>query len=157
LLECAIGSFEVMLRYSVRLFRSSAFISLLWVALLLPTLHLHPFLEHEHGHDESHRHGVVHADFLASVVAHGHAEIPDDQDVSEGEPTASYQIKFSALVSRCDPFLLRVSQTLPIFFLEEPYSLSRSIRRWIPKSDHPPPIAEFYPSLGLPRSPPRSV
>jgi hypothetical protein len=146
-----------MLRYPVRLFRSSALISLLWAALLLPTLHFHPFLEHEHGHDESHRHGVVHADFVASVVAHGHAEIPDHQEISEGELTASYQINFSALVSRCDPFLLRVWQTHPIFFFQEPYSLNPSIRHWTRKSDHPPPIAEFYPSLGLPRSPPRSV
>lgn len=146
-----------MIRYSVRLFRLSALISLLWVALLLPALHLHPFLEHEHGHHESHRHGVVHADFLASVAAHGHAEIPDDQDLSEGEPTAPYQINFSALVSRCDPFLLGVSQTQPVFFFEKPSSSNPSIRRWIPKSDHPPPIAEFYPSLGLPRSPPRCV
>ena len=146
-----------MLPYSVRLFRSSVLISLLWVALLLPTLHLHPFLEHEHGHHESHRHGVVHADFLASVVAHGHVEIPDNQEVSKGEPTASYQINFSALVSRWDPSLLWISQTHPIFFFEEPYSFDPSIRRRIPKSDHPPPIDEFYPSVGLPRSPPRSV
>jgi hypothetical protein len=146
-----------MVRYSLRLFGASALISVLWVALLLPTLHLHPFLEHEHGHGESHRHGVVHADFLASVVAHGHAEIPDDQDVSEGEPTALYQINVSALVSRWDSSLLGISQTHPIFFFEKPYSFNPSIRRWTPRSDHPPPIAEFYPSLGLPRSPPRFV
>ena len=149
-----------MLRYSVRLFRLSALISLLWVALLLPTLHLHPFLEHEHGDNEAHRHGVVHADFLAaSAVGHRDDVTPDNHDVpGHSQSGPFYQINFLSLVSRAGPFLLNASQTHCIFcFFEAPESFRPSVYSWTFKPDHPPPIAIFDSRPGSPRSPPRSV
>src|ERR687892_617371 len=92
-----------------QLFRASASIILLWVALLLPTLHFHPFFEHAHGNNEAHGHGVVHADFLeVAAVAHGHVDTVDVHDVSDDDSQSapSYQINFLTLVSRTGPFLL---------------------------------------------------
>jgi hypothetical protein len=145
-----------MQRLRRQLFRSILMVSLLWLALLLPTLHFHPFLEHEHGDHESHQHGVVHADFLAAGVPHGHAEAADNHDVAD-HPTTSYQINFWTLISRCDPFLLDVAQTHPIFFFGEPHILRPSICGGTPEPNHPPPITQFYRSLRSPRSPPHSV
>ena len=149
-----------MLRLRLHLFRSSASIILLWVALLLPTLHFHPFFEHEHGNNEAHGHGVAHADFLAAAaVGHGHGVTADNHDATDHSQSApSYQINFLTLVSRGDLFLLNVSQRHCIFFfLDSPRSSQPSVYSWILKSDHPPPIAIFDSEPGSPRSPPRSV
>jgi hypothetical protein len=143
-----------------QLFRASASIILLWVALLLPTLHFHPFFEHAHGNNEAHGHGVVHADFLeVAAVAHGHVDTVDVHDVSDDSQSApSYQINFLTLVSRTGPFLLNASQTHCIFFFfEAPQSFRPSVYSWTFKPDHPPPIAIFDSKPGFPRSPPRSV
>jgi hypothetical protein len=140
-------------------FRSSVSIILLWVALLLPTLHFHPFFAHEHGDHEVHGHAVVHADFLAVAVGHDHDTTADIHNVSghdQSEP--SYQVNFLSLVSRAGAFLLNASQTHWIFFFfEASQSFRPSVYSWTFKPDHPPPIAIFDFEPGFPRSPPRSV
>src|SRR5215510_253210 len=139
-------------------FRSSVSIILLWVAVFFPTLHFHPFFEHEYGDNEAHGHGVVHADFLAAVAAgHRHGDIADIDDVSGHRQSGpSYQINFLSLVSRADSSLLNAPQTHCIFLLfEEPHSFRPSVYNWTFKPEHPPPIAIFDSKPGFPRSPPR--
>ena len=51
--------------------------SMLWVLLLLPTLHLHSPDEHD-GDGHVQRHVIIHADFLAaSAQQHGHLDRDD--------------------------------------------------------------------------------
>jgi hypothetical protein len=138
-------------------FRASAAIVFLWVALLLPTLHFHPFFEHEHGHNDAHGHGVVHADFLtASAVGHRDDVTADNHHVpGHDESGPSYQINFLSLVARAGPFLLSASQTHCLFrFFEAAESFRPSVYSWTFKPDHPPPNAIFDSKPGSPRSPP---
>ena len=141
----------------LQLFRSSVSIILLSVAVFFPTLHFHPFFEHEYGHSEAHGHGVVHADFLAAVAAgHRHGEMADMDDVSGHRQSGpSYQINFLSLVSRAGPSLLNAPQTHCIFlFFEEPHSFRRSVYNWTFKPEHPPPRQRLFFAPNAPRSPP---
>ena len=140
-------------------FRASASLLLLWVALLLPTLHFHPFFEHDHGNNEPHGHGVVHADFFSAfTVGHRLDVTADNHDVSDHHESApSYQINFLSLVSRAGPFVLNTSPTRCVFFFFDAPSFRASVLGWTCKPDHPPPIPIFDSKPGSPRSPPRSV
>ena len=136
--------------------------SLVLVGLLLPALHFHPSYEHGHGTDSVHQHGVVHADFLAAS-GHDSSEIRGDHsasNVSEVEsPRSSDQISLVALTSSSLKISFKALQGYSIFvYYDDRATSSRSLfYRAIHKQDHPPPITEFYPSLGSPRSPPRSA
>ena len=136
--------------------------SLVLVGLLLPALHFHPTYEHGHGTDSAHQHGAVHADFLA-VFDHGSREHAGDHsasNVTAFEPAWSPdQISLVALASSSLKISFKALQGYSIFvYYDDRITSSRSLfYRAIHKQDHPPPITESYPSLGSPRSPPRSA
>jgi len=140
-------------------FHSSVSIILLSVAVFFPTLHFHPFFEHEYGHNEAHGHGVVHADFLAAVAGGHYPDVTADVHGVSGHRQSGpfYQVNFLSVVSRAGPSLLNAPQIHCIFlFFEEPLSF-RPVYNWTFKPEHPPPIAIFDSKPGFPRSPPRSV
>ena len=136
--------------------------SLMLVGLLLPALHFHPSYEHRHGTDSAHQHGVVHADFLA-VSGHDSSENRGEHsvpNVTAVEPAWSPdQITLVALTSSSLKISFKALQGYSIFvYYDDRATSSRSLfYRAIHKQDHPPPITEFYPNLGSPRSPPRSA
>ena len=69
--------------------------------LLLPTLHLHPALEHRDGtHGVHAHHSVVHTDFFPSS-AHDHSEHHEGKsEPDDGSPRFRPQISFPAFLSR---------------------------------------------------------
>ena len=142
-----------------QLSRAVVLLPLVWVALLLPTLHVHTFLEHEHGTSDMHGHAVAHADFLAAAIGHGHGETAEEHPVPDHSQSGlSYQINFLSLVPGTSLTLLNTSQPACVLCtLEEPVLFRPSIQRCLVKPDLPPPIAAPDLSSGTPRSPPRSV
>jgi hypothetical protein len=142
--------------------RRSLIATLIIAALLLPALHFHPGDEHTHGADAAHRHGIVHADFFA-VSGHEYSENADDHNSSnlfEVESTWSNdQVNLVALKSHQLKLACKVFETVSVLlYYEEPTALTLIFANSaFLKPDHPPPIPESYPSLGSPRSPPRSA
>jgi hypothetical protein len=134
-------------------FRRGIITILILVSLVLPSLHFHPSYEHGHEEDMAHSHGIVHADFFAVL---GHDQTRDAGDHIES-PWSTDQIDLVTLAShhvKPNP-----SQRYSVFlFYEERENPSQILfHRAIVKQDHPPPIMEFYTSLGSSRSPPRST
>ena len=151
-----------MLRLRSFPFRLGTIASLVLVGLLLPALHFHPSYEHGHGTDSARQHGVVHADFLVALD-HGSREHTGEHSVSNVtafEPAWSPdQISLVALASSSLKISFKALQGYSVFvYYDDRATSSRGLfYRAFHKQDHPPPITEFYPSLGSPRSPPRSA
>ena len=141
-------------------FRRSLIAILIIVGLLLPTLHFHPGDDHAHGTGAAHRHGVVHADFFA-VSGHQHSENADDHNSSNmfelESPWSNDQVNLVALRSHQLKLACKVFETVSVLlYYEEPTALSLIFANSaFLERDHAPPIREFYPSTGSPRSPPR--
>ena len=143
-------------------FRRTLIATLIILGLLLPTLHFHPGDDHAHGTDATHRHGVIHADFFA-VSGHHHSANTDDHNSFEIFDLQSHwsndQVNLVALRSHQLKLACKVFETISVLlYYEEPTGLSTLFANSaFLKRDHPPPIPEFYPSIGSPRSPPRSA
>jgi hypothetical protein len=151
-----------MLRPKSLPFHRSLIVTLIIAGLLLPALHFHPGDEHTHGADATHRHGIVHADFFA-VAGHQHSENADDHNSSKvfdvESPWSNDQVDLVALTSPQHKLASNVFQILSLLLCgEEQTTRSENLSnsRFF-KQDHPPPIPEFYPSLGSPRSPPHAA
>ena len=145
------------------MFRPKSFLRLVVVAnlllagLLFSTLHFHPVDDHAHDSDGAHRHGIVHADFLA-VLADGYDEHAKDQhdDVASDWPAGgigllaltSHRVEFSDLPFKDQTFLLDHEQLQRIVTI--------SFRRGMIKHHSPPHVPEFH-RLGFPRSPPSFI
>ena len=146
-----------MLRLESFPFRRGIIATLLLVSLILPSLHFHPSYEHDQGEGTPHSHGVVHADFFA-VLGDDHTEHADDHKalVSDGEsPWSTDQIDLVTLASHS--VKPKAFQPYSVFlFYEERENPSQILfQEGFIKPDHPPPITEFFTSLGSSRSPPR--
>jgi hypothetical protein len=142
------------------MFRLKSFLRLFVVAnlllagLLFPTLHFHLVDDHDRHLDGAHRHGVVHADFVA-VLAHGHSGQANSHhdDVDADWPAdgtdllavSSHRTELSAPPLH-DQILLPDYDRLPRI-------VTISLRRGIIKNESPPHVPEVY-SLASPRSPP---
>lgn len=150
-----------MLRLKSFPFRLGIIASLVLVGLLLPALHFHPSYEHRHGTDSAHNHGIIHADFLA-VSGHESSENTGDDRVSNVtafEPAwLPDQISLVALTSsNAISFKALQGYSILVYYNDRASSSRSLFYRAVHKQDHPPPIKEFHPSLGSPRSPPRSA
>ena len=142
-------------------FRRILIATLTIVALLLPALHFHSADEHMHGAEEAHRHGIVHADFL-TVFDHQNTNATDHHTSNVFEvdfPGSNDQVGLVALTSPQLKLASKLSETVSVLlYYEELIGLSlASANSLFFKQDHPPPVREYYPSLGSPRSPPRSA
>jgi hypothetical protein len=143
-------------------FRRILIATLTIVALLLPALHYHPADEHMHGAEAAHRHAIVHADFFI-LFDHHNSKNANDHDTSTvfevDSPGFNDQVGLVALTSPQLKLASKLSETVSVLlYYEEPIGLSlASANTLFFKQDHPPPIREYYPSLGSPRSPPRSA
>jgi hypothetical protein len=132
------------------------------VALLLPALHFHPADEHTHGAEGAHHHGIVHADFF-TVFDHQNSKNANGHNTSNvfevDSPGSNDQIDLVALTSPQLKLASKFSETVSVLlYYEEPIGLSlASANTLFFKQDHPPPVREYYPSRGSPRSPPRSA
>ena len=139
--------------------RTGILACLLPILFLLPTLHLHPAYEHEHGTYGAHRHAsVLHADFFP-ISAHDHGEhhsghgIPDD--TSSFDPY--FPIKFSTLLPKSllllTPVLEKVS--IPILAKAPVTSSPLLFLAWALTRDHGPSVEDIGFPFPSPRSPPR--
>jgi len=128
---------------------------LLTVALLLPTLHLHPGFDQDHdGH--LHQRAIFHADFLSvSVQDHRDAQ-QKTVAVSDDNPWNVSQTGISALLARVDSLLPGLEKS-PEFHLVD-LALGHAqlvLFTHILKRDHPPPVQQVLLASNGPRSPPR--
>jgi hypothetical protein len=128
---------------------------LLVVALLLPTLHLHPVYIHDHD-EQSHQHAIVHADFL-SALAHDHLH-SDHGEIAfgDGSPSAFLQSSLTALLVRGLDISSPALEKNPVFLAFDPALL----RSWPAifaqglKREHAPPKQRPFVVPNSPRSPP---
>jgi hypothetical protein len=142
-------------------FRRSLIAILMIVGLLLPTLHFHPGDDHAHGTGAALRHGVIHADFFA-VSGHDHSAKTEDHnsfEIFDLRSPSNDQVNLVALRSHQVKLACRIFETVSaLLYYEEPTGLSLIFANSaFLERDHPPPITEFYPNIGSPRSPPRPV
>ncbi|HEX7226797.1 MAG TPA: hypothetical protein VF353_03400, partial [Candidatus Binatia bacterium] len=134
-------------------FRRILIATLTIVALLLPALHFHPADEHRHGAEAAHRHGIVHADFF-TVFDHQNSKNTNDHNTPNvfevDSPKSNDQLDLVALTSPQLKLASKFSETVSVLlYYEEPIGLSlASPNSLFFKHDHPPPIQEYYPSLG---------
>ncbi|MGE4094756.1 MAG: hypothetical protein AB7G75_28395 [Candidatus Binatia bacterium] len=130
---------------------------LLPALLLLPSLHLHPALEHRDGTHGTHtHHAVVHADFFPSSH-HDHSERHEGKsEPDDVPPRFRTQISFPALLSRnvapLAPILERVLDTLALQELLACVLLSSHTQ--VLARDHAPPVQNRAYPPSAPRSPP---
>lgn len=127
----------------------------LTVALLLPTLHLHPVFEYDHdGH--ARQQTVIHADFF-SVSPYEHDRFDEDVALSDSFPSDFSQSTLSALLTRSVDSLLTGLEKSPEFLLVD---LAVGHTQLVPfthilKRDHPSPVQQVLLAPSAPRSPPR--
>lgn len=132
---------------------------LIWAAVLLPTLHLHP----QHGHDhegDGHRHGIVHADFWAGATAdHDHATHGNGHLALSDGAASFAQFNLAALLGRNTAAARLKLKRAPQFTLLAP---ATEQARQLPtsaiiKREHPPPGSQLFFPQTAPRSPPSLV
>lgn len=128
---------------------------LLSVALLLPTLHVHPAYEHdEEGH--SNQHTIIHADFLSLSAGGQQQSHSEDTALNDIDPVDFSQSSLSALpaggagwltvnLEKSASFLtsVRSATNFPLVFF------ARGSRY-----EHPPPLQQIFLAPIAPRSPP---
>lgn len=144
-----------MLRVNSK-FRLVIVVLLAMAGLLLPTLHFHLGEPHAHDAHGAHRHGIVHADFLAALAS-GHGEHADGRHHGADSELPTEGVALLALTSsRIELAALPFQEQL---LLPEDTELPRIVilfRRGIIKHQSPPHSLEVH-RLASPRSPPRSI
>ena len=129
---------------------------LLAASFLLPTLHLHPVYDHDHG-GHVHQHAVIHADFLSvSAQDHRHAQ-QKNVAVDDGSSWVFSQSGLSALLARSVDSLLTGLEKSPEFLLVHVAVGHTQLVLFthILKREHPPPVQQVLLAPSSPRSPPR--
>lgn len=131
---------------------------LLTVALLLPTLHLHPGFDQDHdGH--LHQRAVFHADFLSvSVQDHHHAQ---QKTVAVGDGTL-WNVSQSGLIAHfarnVDSHLASLEKSPDFFLIDVAITQTQLVQfAHIFKRDHPPPGQQVFLAPNAPRSPPQLI
>jgi hypothetical protein len=122
------------------------------VALLLPTLHLHPQFEHGHDGDLTHKHEVAHADFFPGAHDQGTRESGHENDSKSDS-----QIGFSGVVTRWFNGHLDSLPGYPVGLLSEQPIHSRVNLIYLNcvRSERSPPILDASHSSVSPRAPPQ--
>lgn len=128
---------------------------LIWAAVLLPTLHLHPQQGHDH-EGQTHQHAIVHADFWAGAAsAHDHGS--QHENAAHGDSEASFaQIDIAALAALTVGAALPKPEKSPPFLFVVPTvaAPAHAPVSSFSKREHPPPAIEILFGLTSPRSPP---
>lgn len=130
---------------------------LLVASLIFPTLHFHFVGDHDHESDEIHRHGMVHAHFLASLTS-GESRTSgihheDGESSEHGGEIGLVTLTSHKLKDSDQPFHKQ------LYFLDNhqrQFTVATLFRAVVGKPDSPPRHPEFQ-FLGSPRSPPRFV
>jgi hypothetical protein len=128
----------------------------LWTALFLPILHLHPQQGHDH-EGESHSHVIVHADFWAgSAEAHRHANEAHGTALGEGPESVARTGLAMLTARRLGASVSKVEKSLP-FFLAAPATVEppQLVPIALFTQAHAPPGRAMRFGPNSPRSPPR--
>ena len=128
---------------------------LLTVSLLLPTLHLHPVYEQDHG-GHSHQQVVIHADFLSGSDHDQRHSQHEGVALGDNAPRGILQSSLSALFAPivASP-LTGLERNLGFLPVDAAVARPRLVlfARTL-KREHPPPLQVLFPLTNAPRSPP---